>query len=334
MKKKNVFVTGGGGFIGSHLVEKLVKLGHNVKTLVPYTVDNSWGWIDTFPKEIKKKIQVITGDVCDGNLMINELRGSDIVFHLAALISIPYSYKSPKSYISTNVSGTLNLLEAARKNSIELFVQTSTSEVYGSAQYVPIDENHPLNAQSPYAASKVAGDQLALSYFRAFNLPVMVLRPFNTFGPRQSMRAAIPTIISQIINDEKILKIGTLNSRRDFTYISDTVDGYISAIGNKKCIGECIQLGTGVDFSIGETLNFITNLTKSKIKIQTDKKRMRPIKSEVNRLLSSNKKAKKILNWKPKFSGKKGFINGLSNTIDWFKVSRNLDSYKTDIYNY
>ena len=334
MKKKKIFVTGGSGFIGSHLVEKLVKLGHKVKVLVPYSIDNSWGWIDTFTKDIKNDLEIVVGDVCDSSLLSNEIKRTEIIFHLAALISIPYSYKSPHSYISTNVNGTLNLLEASKKNSIELFVQTSTSEVYGSAQFVPINETHPLNAQSPYAASKIASDQLALSYYRAFNLPVMILRPFNTFGPRQSLRASIPTIITQILAKNKLLKIGTLESKRDFTYISDTVNGFISTIGNKKCIGECIQLGTGYDFSIGETINYIKSIANIDIKILKDNNRIRPIKSEVNRLIASNRKAKKILNWIPKYTGKKGFKEGLSKTISWFEISKNLSSYKTDIYNF
>jgi len=291
--KKKVLVTGGGGFIGSHLVEKLVKKNYSVKTIVPYNIDNSWGWIDTFDKKIKKNVEVISGDVCDQNLISNQTKKIDIVFHLAALISIPYSYKSPRSYLSTNVTGTLNMLEAARENDVELFVQTSTSEVYGSSQYIPIDERHQLNAQSPYAATKIAADQLALSFFRTFDLPVLVLRPFNTFGPRQSLRAAIPTIITQLVLNKEKIKLGSLTPRRDFTYVSDTVDGFISAIGNKKCIGQTINLGTGKDFSIGETVKNIETILQRKADIVTDNRRIRPKKSEVNRLLSSNLKAKK-----------------------------------------
>ena len=331
--KKNILITGGAGFIGSHLVEKLVKLGYRVKTIVPYNIDNSWGWIDTFEKKIKNNIEVISGDICDQNLISKEMKKVDIVFHLAALISIPYSYQSPRSYISTNVTGTLNMLEASRENDVELFVQTSTSEVYGSSQFIPITEKHPLNAQSPYAATKIAADQLSLSYYRTFDLPVLVLRPFNTFGPRQSLRAAIPTIITQIINNKESIKLGSLKPKRDFTYVSDTVDGFISAIGNKKCLGETINLGTGYDFSIGETLNSIEKIMSKSVKVITDKKRIRPKKSEVDRLLSSNLKAKKILKWKPKYSGKKGFILGLKNTIDWFEKYENFDYYNHEIYN-
>lgn len=330
---KKIFVTGGGGFIGSHLLERLVKLGYKVKTLVPYNIDNSWGWIDTFENNIKKNIEVVSGDICDQNLISKETKKIDVIFHLAALISIPYSYKSPRSYISTNVMGTLNLLEASKEHGIELFVQTSTSEVYGSSQFTPITEKHPLSAQSPYAASKIAADQLSLSYYKTFNVPVLILRPFNTFGPRQSLRAVIPTIITQLLAKKKI-KMGALYPRRDFTYVSDTVNGYIKSIGNKKCIGETINLGTGYDFSIGDTLKNIKKLTNTKAKIITDTRRVRPKKSEVNRLISSNKKAKNILKWKPVFNNKLGFSQGLGKTIDWFKKPENLKYYKSNIYNY
>lgn len=332
--KKKILVTGGGGFIGSHLVEKLVKKGYSVKTIVPYNIDNSWGWIDTFDKEIKNNVEVIPGDVCDQNLISNQTKKIDIIFHLAALISIPYSYKSPRSYVSTNVTGTLNMLEAAKQNNVELFVQTSTSEVYGTSQYTPIDEKHRLNAQSPYAATKIAADQLALSFFRTFDLPVLVLRPFNTFGPRQSLRAAIPTIVTQLVTNKVKIKLGSLTPRRDFTYVSDTVNGFISAIGNKKCLGQTINLGTGKDFSIGETVKNIENILQTKAKILIDNKRIRPKKSEVNRLISSNLKAKKLLNWSPKFRGSKGFKDGLKKTIEWFSQEENLKFYKSNLYNY
>jgi len=331
---KKIFVTGGGGFIGSHLLEKLVKLGYDVKTLVPYNIDNSWGWIDTFEKNIKKSLKVVSGDICDQNLISKEMKKIDVVFHLAALISIPYSYKSPRSYISTNVVGTLNMLEATKDQEVELFVQTSTSEVYGSSQFVPITEKHPLNAQSPYAASKIAADQLSLSYYKAFDVPVLILRPFNTFGPRQSLRAVIPTLITQVLSNNNTIKMGTLTSKRDFTYVSDTVNGFISAIGNKKCIGETINLGTGHDFSIGDILKSIQKLTNKKVKIIKETNRMRPKKSEVTRLISSNTKAKKILKWKPLFGNKKGFDLGLKKTMEWFKNPQNLKHYKLNIYNF
>ncbi|MDC0617883.1 GDP-mannose 4,6-dehydratase [Candidatus Pelagibacter sp.] len=332
--KKKILVTGGAGFIGSHLVEKLVLQGYSVKTIVPYNINNSWGWIDSFSSEIKKNVEVVSGDICDQNFILDETKKIDIIFHLAALISIPYSYKSPQSYVSTNVSGTLNMLEAARENNVELFVQTSTSEVYGSSQFIPITEKHPLVAQSPYAATKIASDQLALSYYNSFELPVLILRPFNTFGPRQSLRAAIPTIITQLVSNKNKIKLGSLTPRRDFTYVSDTVDGFISAIGNKKCLGETINLGTGKDFSIGETVKNIENILRTKAEIVTDNKRIRPKKSEVNRLISSNLKAKKLLNWSPKLKGSKGFKEGLKKTIEWFNKEENLKLYKANLYNY
>ena len=274
--KKNILITGGGGFIGSHLVERCVTLGHKVKVLSPYNIDSSWGWMDTFDKHTKDSIEVILGDVNDFNLIKKETKKTDIIFHLAALISIPYSYQSPKSYIDTNINGTYNILEASKENAVELVVNTSTSEVYGSAQYIPIDENHPMNAQSPYAATKIAADHLCLSYYRSFNLPVTILRPFNTFGPRQSQRAAIPAIINQIINGKKKIKLGNLHSSRDFTYVEDTVEGYIKLIGNKKSIGEVINLGTGTSFTIKETLDLICRILKTKIEVELDKKRLRP----------------------------------------------------------
>ncbi|MAV82136.1 MAG: NAD-dependent dehydratase [Pelagibacteraceae bacterium] len=328
-----IFVTGASGFIGSHLVEKLVNNGHKVKALVPYNIDNNWGWIDTFEKKIKKKIEIIQGDVSDQNLVLRETKNFEIIFHLAALISIPYSYKSPRSYITTNVIGTLNILEAARVNKTKKIIITSTSEVYGSAKYIPIDEKHSLNAQSPYAASKIAADQISLSYSRSFGIPLTIIRPFNTFGPRQSQRAAIPTIIAQILMGKKVIKLGNLKSSRDFTLVEDTVNGFIKTINNKKCIGEVINLGTGSHFTIKETVNMISTIVGKKIKVIVDKKRIRPKKSEVDRLLSKNLKAKKILGWKPKYTGKKGFYRALKITINWFKNPKNLKLYKSDIYN-
>lgn len=330
---KKVFVTGASGFIGSHLVERLVSSGYRVKALVPYNIDNTWGWLDTFPSKIKNKLKVVQGDVLDHDLILKETRKYDIIFHLAALISIPYSYKSPRAYISTNVIGTLNILEASKINKIKKIVITSTSEVYGSAKYVPIDEKHPLNAQSPYAASKIAADQIAMSYYKSFDLPVTIIRPFNTFGPRQSQRAAIPTVITQILNKKKIIKLGNLYSSRDFTLVDDTVTGFMKTINNKKCIGKIINLGTGFHFTIGEIVKMIFKILKTKPLIQIDQKRIRPFKSEVDRLLSNNKMAKKILGWKPKYAGKKGFYRALEITINWFKNQKNLKSYKSEIYN-
>lgn len=330
---KKVFITGASGFIGSHLTERMVKLGYKVKALVPYNIENSWGWLDHSHKEIKDNIEIISGDICDQDLINKTVNGIDIIFHLAALISIPYSYISPRSYVSTNIVGTLNILEAMKMNNVELMVNTSTSEVYGTSQYSPIDEKHPLNAQSPYAATKIAADQICLSYYRSFGLPITVIRPFNTFGPRQSLRAAIPTMITQAINNPNNFKIGNLKSMRDFSYVDDTVDGYIKSINNSKCLGEIINLGTGYDVSMEEVLELIKKNLKIEINVQIDKTRLRPVKSEVDHLLSDNKKSEKLLNWKPKFYGKEGFEKGIVKTINWFREEKNLKLYKSDLYN-
>ena len=330
---KKILITGAAGFIGSHLVERLFKDGYDLKLLLPYNVDNSWGWIDTLDNEIKNNVEIICGDICDQDLVRKITKDVNIIFHLAALISIPYSYVSPRSYISTNVIGTLNLLETLKNSQIELFVNTSTSEVYGSAQYSPIDESHPLNAQSPYAATKISADQLCLSYYRSFDLPISIIRPFNTFGPRQSLRAAIPTIISQALEKKTRIKMGNISTKRDFSYVTDTVSGFKYCIGNEKCLGETINLGTGIAFTIEDTIKYISELTNIDIIVEVDKNRLRPEKSEVNHLLSNNQKAKEILNWKPEFSNEKGFKLGLQKTIDWFKKPENLKLYKSNIYN-
>lgn len=330
---KKILITGASGFIGSHLTEKLVNLGHTVRVIVPYNVENSWGWLDYLDAKIKKNLEVISGDICDQDLINKSVKDVDVIFHLAALISIPYSYISPRSYVSVNITGTLNLLEAARTHSVELIVNTSTSEVYGSSQYSPIDELHPLNAQSPYAASKIAADQLCLSYNKSFNLPVTIIRPFNTFGPRQSLRAAIPTMITQVIINKKEINLGNLISKRDFSYVDDTVMGFVSCLSNKKCIGEVINLGSGYDFSMQEVLLIIEDILNKKLKVNVDQNRIRPEKSEVNHLLSNNTKAKKLLNWEPQFKGKKGFQEGIRKTIEWFGKKENLSLYKSNIYN-
>jgi len=330
---KKVFITGGAGFIGSHLVETLILEGYKVKALVPYSVDNSWGWLDTINKDLKKDLEIVAGDICDQDTINREIKGSNIVFHLAALISIPYSYVSPRSYVNTNVIGTLNLLEGIKRNSVDLFVNTSTSEVYGSSQYSPIDEKHPLNAQSPYAATKIASDQICLSYYRSFNLPISIIRPFNTFGPRQSLRASIPTMIMQVLNNNKEIKLGSLKTKRDFSYVSDTVSGFLSCIKNKKCIGEVINLGSGFDFSMKQVLSIIQKDLGKTLKVLVDKERIRPQKSEVKHLLSNNKKAKKLLGWEPKYNGTQGFEKAISKTIDWFKKDENNKLYKSYIYN-
>jgi NAD dependent epimerase/dehydratase len=292
-------------------------------------MNNSSGWLSNINfKQNKKKIKIISGDILDEDFINREIKNCDYVIHLAALISIPYSYVSPRSYINTNVIGTLNLLEASRKNNIKRFIHTSTSEVYGSAQYTPIDEKHPLNAQSPYAASKIAADQLVLSYCRSFNFPAIIIRPFNTFGPRQSTRAVIPTIISQMIENKKKISLGSLNTKRDFTYVEDTANAYLKTLNKKKIkYGEVINLGTGISYSIKETLSLIEGIFNRKVFVEKDLKRKRPLKSEVNLLLSDNKKAKKIINWRPKYIKKKGFKLALKKTVRWFLGKQNLSNY-------
>ena len=332
---KNIFITVGAGFIGSHLVEALVKSGHKVKTLVRYNKENSIGWLSNANKDIKNEVEILFGDINDPFLIEKNTKKIDIIYNLAALISIPYSYESPSEYVRTNINGTLNCLEAAKKNNVQQFIQTSTSEVYGTAQQKKISETHPLNAQSPYAATKIASDQLTLSYFKSFNLPATVIRPFNTFGPRQSMRAVLPNILMQIAKSKKNpvdVILGNVNSRRDFVYVSDTVNGFMKCINNKKINGEVINLGTGTQFSILEVVNILRKILDKKIRIITDKKRVRPKKSEVNILIANNTKAKKLLNWRPNFSGKKGFELAILKSLEWF--NENKDSSKYDIKRY
>jgi len=316
---KKILVTGSDGFIGSHLVEKLVLKGFSVKAFVYYNSFGSWGWLDKINKKILKEVEIIPGDIRDSKIVDNAISGCDLVYNLAALIGIPYSYLAPSSYLDTNIRGTLNILESAKKKNTKV-IQTSTSEVYGNPVELPIKETHQLNAQSPYAATKIAADQLAISFYNSFNLPVSIIRPFNTYGPRQSLRAVIPTIISQILNNkvEKI-KLGNIYTTRDFNYIDDTVNGFVAAAKNNKIIGQTINLGNSFEISVKEVVNKVSKITKIKKKIDSEKKRIRPKKSEVDRLCASNMKAKKILNWKPKYEGIKGFEKGLKLTIEWFK---------------
>lgn len=333
MNKLNIFITGADGFIGSHLTEKLVRSGHNVKCLAFYNSFNSWGWLDYLDHSVKKNLEVITGDVRDEYFIRNTIKkNTDIILNLAALIGIPYSYRASKSYFDTNVYGLLNILNASRDYGVKKIIHTSTSEVYGSPERVPITEKHIVSGQSPYAASKIAADQLALSYEKSFNLPITILRPFNTFGPRQSARAIIPTIITQILNGNKI-KLGSLTPKRDFTYVEDTVDGFIKSIFSKKNKGEIINIGSGFEISVGDLAKKISKLMKKKISIVEKKDRKRPKFSEVKRLLASTKKAKKLIKWNPKFSSKKGFDEGLKKTIKWFSKPENLKLYKQSLYN-
>ena len=324
--QKKVLVTGAEGFIGSHLTERLVALGAEVKALVMYNSFNTWGWIDTFRPGEKNKLHIICADIREADLLKSTLKDIDIVFHLAALIAIPYSYASPSSYIKTNIEGTLNLLQAARDHGVEKFLHTSTSEVYGTAQYVPIDEKHPLQGQSPYSASKIGADMIAESFHRSFDLPVTTVRPFNTYGPRQSLRAIIPTMILQMLNSNKI-RLGSLQPIRDFTYVSDTVEGFIKAAETDEIDGEVINIGSANGISIGKLAEKLMKMMNKKITIESEEKRVRPSKSEVNQLICNNNKAKELIDWQPKMS----LDEGLEKTINWFKA--NAGEYKSDIYN-
>ncbi|NLM27574.1 MAG: SDR family NAD(P)-dependent oxidoreductase [Clostridiaceae bacterium] len=322
-----ILVTGADGFIGSHLTEELVKQGHKVKAFVFYNSFNSWGWLDTLPREIMNEVEVFAGDVRDPNGIRKAVKGMDIVFHLAALIAIPFSYHSPDTYVDTNIKGTLNVLQTAREFGISRLMITSTSEVYGTAQYVPIDEKHPFQGQSPYSASKIGADRLAESFYRSFNLPVTIVRPFNVYGPRQSARAVIPAIIIQLLAGKKEIKLGSLTPTRDFNYVKDTVNGFIEIARSDKTIGEEINIATQKEISIGQLAEELIRQINPEAKIVCDEQRLRPEKSEVNRLLGSNEKILRLTNWKPKYTLKQG----LSETIEFFRG--NLDKYKPDIYN-
>jgi dTDP-glucose 4,6-dehydratase len=330
---QRIFVTGADGFIGSHLVESLVRRNYNVRAFVQYNSFNSWGWLDRSPREIREDLDVVAGDIRDPNGVRNAMKGCDYVLHLAALIAIPFSYHSPDTYIDTNVKGTLNIVQAARELNVQKVIHTSTSEVYGTARYVPIPETHPLTPQSPYSASKIAADQIALSFWHAFSTPVVVLRPFNTYGPRQSARAVIPTIITQIAAGQKVLKLGALNPTRDFSYVQDTADGFIAALESDAGLGEVVNLGSGFEISIGDTVKSIVDLMRAEVEIEEESVRLRPDASEVYRLFSDNSKARQLFGWQPAFGGLDGFRRGLGQTIDWFTKAENLNEYKTGIYN-
>jgi len=326
---KKVLVTGADGFIGSHLTEELVKQGYDVKAFVYYNSFNSWGWIDTFSQEIKNELEIFAGDIRDPNGVRTAIEGMDTVFHLAALIGIPFSYHSPDSYIDTNIKGTLNVLQAAQSLNTERVLVTSTSEVYGTAQYLPINEEHPLQGQSPYSATKIGADKIAESFYRSFNLPVTIVRPFNTFGPRQSARAIIPSIIIQLLNNYKKIKLGSLAPKRDFVYVKDTVQGFIEIAKSDKTFGEEINIATQIEISIGDLTHKLVDIINSEVKIEQENQRIRPVKSEVERLLGSNEKIKSLTNWKQGYS----FEDGLKETMNWFKKSENLQRYKPEIYN-
>ena len=323
----NVLITGADGFIGSHLTEALLEAGNNVKAFVYYNSFNNWGWLDTLPKEKLSQIEIFTGDIRDPNGVRTAMKDVDMVFHLAALIAIPFSYHSPDSYVDTNIKGTLNVLQAARDLETSRVLVTSTSEVYGTAQYVPIDEHHPFQGQSPYSATKIGADRLAESFYRSFEMPISIVRPFNTYGPRQSARAVIPTIISQLLAGKEEIKLGSLTPTRDFNFVKDTANGFIEIAKSDRTIGEEINIATQQEISIGELAQEIINQINPNAKIVCEEQRLRPKKSEVNRLLGSNEKIKRLTNWRPQYT----FEQGIQETIEWMR--QNIDTYKTDIYN-
>ncbi|MFU7516438.1 NAD-dependent 4,6-dehydratase LegB [Clostridium sp. HCS.1] len=327
LKGKKVLVTGAEGFIGSHLTERLVKLGADVTALVQYNSFNNWGWIDTFDKEVLNSIRVETGDIRELDGMNRIIKGQEVVFHLAALIAIPYSYLSPMAYVRTNVEGTTNVLEACRTHDVQKIIHTSTSETYGTALYVPIDEKHPMQGQSPYSASKIGADKMAESFYRSFNMPIATLRPFNTYGPRQSARAVIPTIISQILAGKNEIKLGSLTPTRDFNFVKDTAEAFVKVAESDKTIGEVINAGSNYEISIGDTVKKIIDIIGKDVKIICDDERIRPEKSEVNRLWADNAKIKELTNWTPNYS----IDEGLLETVNWIK--ENMQYYKPDIYN-
>jgi len=330
LENKRILITGSDGFIGSHLVERFLDENCKVKAFVFYNSFNNWGWLDYISKEKEKlrNLEIVTGDIRDSTLLRNAIKNVDIICHLAALIGIPYSYNSPDSYIETNVKGTLNVIQAAKEFNTEKVIITSTSETYGSAKYIPIDENHPYQAQSPYAASKIAADQISLSFYNSFNVPISIIRPFNTYGPRQSARAIIPTIITQILKNKEKIELGNLYATRDFTYVLDLCEAYIKMSQKDNIAGEIINIGSSNEISIQNLVEKIKELTNSNLNVISTAERKRPEKSEVNRLCADNKKALKILDWKPNYS----LSEGLRFTIDWFNNAKNLNQYKL-IYN-
>lgn len=332
-ENKKVLVTGADGFIGSHLVEELVRSGCQVRAFVFYNSFNSWGWLEDLDSNVKDAIEVFTGDIRDPYGVRKAVKDCDVVFHLAALIGIPYSYHSPESYVDTNIKGTLNILQAARDLGVSKIVQTSTSEVYGNAKFVPITEAHPLQGQSPYAATKIGADQLALSFHRSFQLPVAILRPFNTYGPRQSARAVIPTVITQALTSLRQIKLGAVTPTRDFIYVTDTTQGFIACAKADETIGNVINIGSSFEISIREVTEIILKLIESEAQIVTDGERIRPEKSEVERLWADITKAKELMGWEPTHSGIDGLKRGLTKTISWFAEQDNLKQYKSQICN-
>ena len=333
MNCKKILITGADGFIGSHLTEHLVRSGYDVRAFVLYNSFGSWGWLDSAPKEIQKELDIFSGDIRDPHGVHTAVRGCDAILHLAALIAIPYSYHSPDTYIDTNIKGTLNIVQAARDLGVAKVVHTSTSEVYGTAQFVPITEEHPLQGQSPYSASKIGADQLALSFYRSFDTPVAVLRPFNTYGPRQSARAVIPTVITQIASGAKQIKLGSLSPTRDFNYVTDTVRAFEAMLHAEAAVGQVINSGSAFEVTIGDTAKMIAEVMGASIEITCDAQRLRPGKSEVERLFADNTRLRELTSWTPAYGGLDGFRRGLEETARWFADPANLARYKADIYN-
>lgn len=330
---KKILVTGADGFIGSHLTEALVRQGYDVRAFVQYNSFNSWGWLDRCAPDVAGKFDVFAGDVRDPHGVKTAMQGCDAVLHLAALIAIPYSYHSPDTYVDTNIKGTLNVVQAARELGVDKVIHTSTSEVYGTARFVPITEEHPLQGQSPYSASKIGADQIALSFHCAFGTPVTVIRPFNTYGPRQSARAVIPTVITQIASGKRQIKLGAIHPTRDFNYVADTVGGFLAALVSDRGVGEVINIGSNYEISIGDTAKVIAEAMGVQIEIVTDEQRLRPEKSEVDRLWAANDKAARLLGWSPSYGDVHGFRRGIAETVAWFREPANLAAYKADIYN-
>ena len=333
VSREKILVTGADGFIGSHLTEHLVRRGYDVRAFVLYNSFGSWGWLDQCEKDVKGNFEVFAGDVRDPHGVKKAMKDCDVVIHLAALIAIPYSYHSPDMYVDTNIKGTLNILQAARELGLRKIINTSTSEVYGTAQFVPITEDHPLQGQSPYSATKIGADQIALSFYKSFGTPISIIRPFNTYGPRQSARAVIPTVITQITHGKKALKLGALHPTRDFSFVLDTVRGFSAVLDSDASIGEVVNIGSNFEISIGETVKLISEIMGIDVEIETEETRLRPGKSEVDRLWADNRKAKRLTGWSPEFSGKEGFRRGLEQTIGWFTDPENLKLYKAEIYN-
>lgn len=333
LQGKKVLVTGADGFIGSHLTEHLLREGADVRAFVYYNSFNSWGWLDNADDEVKDSIDIFSGDIRDPHGVRTAMKDCDVVMHLAALVAIPYSYHSPDTYVDTNVKGTLNVVQAARELGVERVVHTSTSEVYGTARFVPITESHPLQGQSPYSASKIGADQMAASFHSSFGTPISIIRPFNTYGPRQSARAVIPTIITQIASGVRTIKLGAVHPTRDFNYVRDTVRGFVAIAECDAAVGQVVNIGSNYEISIGETARLVAELMGRQVEFTSDEQRMRPVGSEVERLWADNSVAAALTGWRPEYAGKEGLARGLKETIDWFSATANLSRYKAGLYN-